>query len=175
MKAFSLAETLVVMLLLGSLLAVFGAVVGGYSRVSRFLGQKDNALQATLLGLQTMRAEAAEAVEILDPPAGSTTESAELRLRKVDPLAVDRLPETVPPAVWLPHRTLVTVRYHVVGSDLLRESVGGTGLVARGCSGIGVRYAGPASLEIFLSTTEETRVRRLSSQVILHLPTRVVP
>lgn len=170
-RAFSLVETMVVMVLFGMLLGVFAGLVRTYGRVNRFVSEKDTALESLRVGLQTMRSEVAEAVAVDRPARGSTGIESELVLRRVDPQAQGRLPqdpEPDPTDFWRPHESLIQVRYHIDADRLMRN-----GLPVAQSSGISLQRVG-GSLELAVTTTEQTRVRRLSTLVRLNEPPAVV-
>lgn len=184
--AFSLPEMMMLMALLAIILAIYAGLVTRYSAISRFMARKDTTLQAALVGLERMRSEAAQAVQVLEPAPGVTTPVSEVRFLRVDPTNPDRLPpdieDPVPTTAWRPHRPehLWTVRYFKSGPDIVREVTFPDGTTAsqgvtRDVDGFSAENLTDGNLRFTLTVKEEMRLRKLSAELMLNAPPAVVP
>jgi len=174
------------MALLAVILAIYAGLVTRYSAITRFMARKDTTMQAALVGLERMRSEATQALQVLDPAPTVTTAVAELKFTRVDPEATDRLPEDiqdpVPATAWRPHRPehLLVVRYFKDGADLKREVVFPDGSkaeqsVARDVDGFSAENLPDGNLRLTLTVQEEQRIRKLWAELVLNAPAAVVP
>lgn len=177
-KAFSLPETMIIMALLGLILSIYAGMVQRYSAISRLVARKDSTMQAALVGLERMRSEVSQAVQVLEPLSGV---APELRFTRVNPTTTARLPEDVedpvPTTTWRPHRTadLITVRYFNLGERLEREASSTVQGVARDVDGFSAELLADGNLRLTLTVKEENRVRTLCTELQLNTPAAVVP
>ena len=129
-RGFTLAESLLTLLLLQVILAVLGGLLWEYSRICQSADQRDETLELQAALLQ-MQSEVHQAVAVSSPVLGQS--GSQLSIRRLDPAhnacqvrAGDRLPVPVPvadpTASWNPvdNADLITVQYSLVGSQLNR-------------------------------------------------------
>lgn len=117
-RGFSYLEALLTMFLVA---AVFGAVLAllrDSVHLVNYSNEKDSAGVAAQVGLERMSNELWEAV-LVDTPAPAAANS-DLIFAKVDPTSTTRLTAPAPFDPYDPS-FLLTVHYHVVGEQLIRD------------------------------------------------------
>ncbi|MGV8122601.1 MAG: hypothetical protein AB2L14_22815 [Candidatus Xenobiia bacterium LiM19] len=176
---FTLVEMLVTIILIAFMLMIIGSAAADYGRIVRFSYQRDSSVLGINTGLNKVKREIEESIEVTSPVVTGTPLASpgdpqfEVVFSKIDPAAESRLPSSPPaspPSSWEPWADddIVTIKYHVQGGCLLRtvtfhDSTSVVTSEAREVTGFSVQDIGNNALRIDISYTDEKIVKSLST------------
>ncbi len=150
-RGFSLIETLVTFFLVSLVLALVASIAREYGQMVRSGDRSGASQQARQLVLRTLRAELEGATRVLSPTGGP---NPVLEFETYGAVA-GRLPDPPdpPPPTWDPRDPthLITVRYSLVGGELIRDVGGTQQVVAQDLAGFSAQVLADQTLEMTLS------------------------
>ena len=159
-RGFSLAEALLSMAMLATILGAAASLFLNYSRVTKQSSPKERNLVGGQLALERMRSEVSGAVVLREPaPANPGALSVRLLFDKLDPSA-NRLPNPLNPTQsFSPQGPTCRVEYSLRAGQLLRRT-NGSGynseeLLMDKVVGLSTQFVAPAGVNISLNLQEE--------------------
>jgi prepilin-type N-terminal cleavage/methylation domain len=179
MRGFTLVEVLVTIIIIAFMLMIIGSAVADYGRIVRFSSNRDSSVLGISTGLNKVKREIEESIEVISPVVTATPLSPygdpqfEVVFIKINPSAESRLPSlppASPPSSWDSKADVdvVTIKYHVQGGRLLRkvtfhDSTYVETSEAEKITGFSVQDIGNNALRIDISYTDEEIVKSLST------------
>ncbi|MEW6277205.1 MAG: hypothetical protein AB1758_01180 [Candidatus Eremiobacterota bacterium] len=177
MRAFTLAEALISLVLVALVLGIVAAMMGEYASIGRFSSGRDQAALAVQVALERMAGETREAAAVLKPDAANL--SSELLLERLDP-SYEGLPAPVPdppPPSWNPYPAAarIQVRYRLASGTLVREVTPASGptrsmAVAESLGGLACRLLASGNVEISVSVQVKDRILKRTAEVLVPAP-----
>jgi prepilin-type N-terminal cleavage/methylation domain-containing protein len=169
-RGFSLLETLLTLILFGTVVVIVAHLLSGYQRILKHGSAKQRTLAAAQVALGEIRDEVKGALRILLPTTGT---SPSIELEKLIPNKAGRLPTIVPvppPANWnlTASGDVMTMRYEVNAQGLARTLLtgvpAGTFGIAPGINNLSARLQGNL-LEVTLQVAESKVTKTLSTRI----------
>lgn len=172
-RAFTLAEALISMCLIATILGAVASIFASYTKVMKHTSPHERNLIQGQAAINKMRDEVAAAISFSEPLPPSTSTYSRLIFEKIDPAEMTRLP--IPPdagAYFEPQDVTMRawIEYSVTDGVLYRKVWGASSAswnaqepLIQGVIGLTTVYRAPAGIEIRLNLQEDNSNRVLNT------------